>query len=169
MSSCVQPRSRPYHLPARQRLVTGQPPAGAQRRGGAGAGTRLRLFPLQLGDAELQRRARHLQHEVSLFLIRVDNRSGSAGILIAVLCQDLRITVAQVRGIERGNRLQRDRSEPQAIVWAGALRGIGAAADRRSDRRTAATFDVAADRFQVRNARHGSRHRHAARAWGETG
>ena len=61
---------------------------------------------------------------VSLFLIRVDYLSGTAGILIAVVCQGLRSTVAQVRGIERGDRLQRDRSELQAIAWTDALTGI---------------------------------------------
>ena len=61
---------------------------------------------------------------VSLFLIRVDYLSGTVGILIAVVCQSLRSTVAQVRGIERGDRLQRDRSELQAIAWTDALTGI---------------------------------------------
>ena len=61
---------------------------------------------------------------VSLFLIRVDYLSGTAGIPIAVLCQGLRSTVAQVRGIERGDRLQRDRSKLQAIAWTDALTGI---------------------------------------------
>ena len=61
---------------------------------------------------------------VSLFLIRIDYLSGTAGILLAVVCQGLRSTVTQVRGIERGDRLQRDRSELQAIAWTDALTGI---------------------------------------------
>ena len=61
---------------------------------------------------------------VSLFLIRVDYLSGTVCILLAVVCQGLRSTVVQVRGIERGDRLQRDRSELQAIAWTDALTGI---------------------------------------------
>ena len=41
-----------------------------------------------------------------------------------MVCQGLRSTVVQVRGIERGDRLQRDRSELQAIAWTDALTGI---------------------------------------------
>jgi hypothetical protein len=61
---------------------------------------------------------------VSLFLIRVDYLFGCAGILIAVLGHGLRSTVAQVRGIERGDRLQRDRSALQTIAWTDALTGV---------------------------------------------
>ncbi|MEP7099103.1 MAG: diguanylate cyclase [Burkholderiales bacterium] len=61
---------------------------------------------------------------VSLFLIRVDYAFGAAGVLIAVLGYGLRSTVMQVRHIERGDRLQRDRSALRAIAWTDALTGV---------------------------------------------
>jgi diguanylate cyclase (GGDEF)-like protein len=61
---------------------------------------------------------------VSLFLIRVNYVFGAAGILIAVLGHGLRSTVAQVRHIERGDKLQRDRSELQTMAWTDALTGV---------------------------------------------
>ena len=53
---------------------------------------------------------------VSLFLIRVNFAAGTAGILIAVVGNGLRNTVAQMRHIERGDTLQRERSELQTIA-----------------------------------------------------
>lgn len=61
---------------------------------------------------------------VSLFLIRVDYAHGSAGVLIAVAGYALRNAVVQVRHIERGDRLKRERSALQAIAWTDALTGI---------------------------------------------
>ncbi len=61
---------------------------------------------------------------VSLFLIRVDYRYGCAGILIAVLGYGARSTLTQVRHIERGDTLQRQRSELQAIARTDALTGV---------------------------------------------
>ncbi len=61
---------------------------------------------------------------VSLFLIRVDYVHGVAGVLIAVLGYGLRASVAQAGHIERGDQLQRERTELQAIAWTDALTGI---------------------------------------------
>jgi diguanylate cyclase (GGDEF)-like protein len=61
---------------------------------------------------------------VSLFLIRVNYLAGAAGILIAVVGYGLRNTVAQMRHIERGDTLQRERSELQTIAWTDALTGV---------------------------------------------
>lgn len=61
---------------------------------------------------------------VSLFLIRVDYPVGTAGILIAVLGYTLRIALNQVSHIERGDILQRERSELQMIAWTDALTGL---------------------------------------------
>jgi len=61
---------------------------------------------------------------VSLFLIRVNYAAGAAGILIAVIGYGLRNTVAQMRHIERGDTLQRERSELQTLAWTDALTGV---------------------------------------------
>lgn len=61
---------------------------------------------------------------VSLFLIRVDYPAGTAGILIAVAGHALRNTVAQMRHIERGDKLQRERSKLRSIAWTDALTGV---------------------------------------------
>jgi diguanylate cyclase (GGDEF)-like protein len=60
----------------------------------------------------------------SLFLIRVDYAFGTAGILIAVLGIGVRTTVTQVRQIEHGEALQRERSALQTIAWTDALTGV---------------------------------------------
>jgi diguanylate cyclase (GGDEF)-like protein len=57
-------------------------------------------------------------------LIRVDYAFGAAGVLIAVLGYGLRSTVMQVRHIERGDRLKRDRTALRAIAWTDALTGV---------------------------------------------
>ncbi len=61
---------------------------------------------------------------VGLFLIRVRYGLGAAGVLIAVLGYGLRSTTTQLRHIERGDVLQRDHSELQAIAWTDALTGV---------------------------------------------
>jgi diguanylate cyclase (GGDEF)-like protein len=61
---------------------------------------------------------------VSLFLIRSDYALGCAGVLVAVAGYGARSTVAQVRGIERSESLQRRHSELQAIAWTDALTGL---------------------------------------------
>jgi diguanylate cyclase (GGDEF)-like protein len=61
---------------------------------------------------------------VSLFLIRVDYVAGCAGILVATLGYGLRSTLTQVRHIERGDALQRQRSELQQIARTDALTGV---------------------------------------------
>ena len=61
---------------------------------------------------------------VSLFLIRMDYAFGCAGILIAALGYGLRTTLTQVRHLERGDRLQQQRSELQAIARTDALTGV---------------------------------------------
>jgi diguanylate cyclase (GGDEF)-like protein len=60
----------------------------------------------------------------SLFLIRVDYVFGTAGVLIAVLGIGMRTTVTQVRQIEHGEALQRERSALQTIAWTDALTGV---------------------------------------------
>ena len=60
----------------------------------------------------------------SLFLIRVDYVFGTAGVLIAVLGIGVRTTVIQVRQIEQGEALQRERSALQTIAWTDALTGV---------------------------------------------
>jgi diguanylate cyclase (GGDEF)-like protein len=62
---------------------------------------------------------------VSLFLIRVDYAYGCAGVLIAVLGYGVRSTATQVRHIERGDALQQQRSELEAIAWTDGLTGVG--------------------------------------------
>jgi len=61
---------------------------------------------------------------VSLFLIRVSYLFGAAGVLLAVLCHSLRSTLSQVRDVERGDRLQRDRTDLQTMAWTDALTGV---------------------------------------------
>jgi diguanylate cyclase (GGDEF)-like protein len=61
---------------------------------------------------------------VSLLLIRVDYAYGAAGIVIAVVGFGVRSTVTHVRQIERGETLQQQRSELQAIAWTDALTGL---------------------------------------------
>jgi len=61
---------------------------------------------------------------VSLFLIRVDYASGCAGILIATLGYGARTTLTQVRHIERGDTLARQRSQLQEIARTDALTGV---------------------------------------------
>ena len=103
---------------------------------------------------------------VSLFLIRVDYLFGTAGILIAVLGHGLRSTVAQVRGIERGDRLQRDRSKLQAIAWTDALTGIanrryldhalgGAVSHQRVAGQPLSVLMIDIDHFKLLNDRFG--------------
>ena len=90
------------------RAASGHPPASLVRAVRSAS-------PLMLAGALLL---------VSLFLIRVNYVLGAAGILLAVLGHGLRSTVAQVRHIERGDNLQRDRSELQTIAWTDALTGV---------------------------------------------
>jgi diguanylate cyclase (GGDEF)-like protein len=61
---------------------------------------------------------------VSLFVIREDYLVGTVGILIAVIGYGLRTTLNQVVYIERGEILQRERSELQNIAWTDALTGL---------------------------------------------
>jgi diguanylate cyclase (GGDEF)-like protein len=61
---------------------------------------------------------------VSLFLIRVNYAIGTAGIVIAVLGYTLRNTLNQARHIERGDILQKERSELQVIAWSDGLTGL---------------------------------------------
>ena len=61
---------------------------------------------------------------VSLFLIRVSYFFGVAGVLLAVLGHSLRSILSQVRDVERGDRLQRDRTDLQAMAWTDALTGV---------------------------------------------
>jgi diguanylate cyclase (GGDEF)-like protein len=61
---------------------------------------------------------------VSMFLIRVDYAYGCAGILIAAVGYGARSTLSQVRHIERGDALQRQRSELQEIARTDALTGV---------------------------------------------
>lgn len=61
---------------------------------------------------------------VSLFLIRVSYLYGAAGVLLAVLGHSLRSTLSQVRDLERGDRLQRDRTDLQTMAWTDALTGV---------------------------------------------
>ena len=103
---------------------------------------------------------------VSLFLIRVDYLAGTAGILIAVVCQGLRSTVAQVRGNERDDPLLRDRSELQAIAWTDALTGIanrryldhalgGALSQQRAAGQPLSVLMIDIDHFKLLNDRFG--------------
>jgi diguanylate cyclase (GGDEF)-like protein len=61
---------------------------------------------------------------LSLFMIRIDYLIGTAGVLIAVLGYTLRTALNQVGHIERGDILQRERSELQMIAWTDALTGL---------------------------------------------
>ncbi len=61
---------------------------------------------------------------VSLFLIRINYPLGTAGILIAIGGYTLRTAMNQVVHIERGDILQRERSELQMIAWSDALTGL---------------------------------------------
>jgi diguanylate cyclase (GGDEF)-like protein len=61
---------------------------------------------------------------VSLFLIRAHYPYGCAGILIAAVGYGARSTLTQVRYIERGDALQRQRSELQALARTDALTGV---------------------------------------------
>lgn len=61
---------------------------------------------------------------VSLFLVRVEYELGVAGVLIAVLGYGLRNSAAAVQHLERGEVLQRERSELQTIAWTDALTGV---------------------------------------------
>jgi len=103
---------------------------------------------------------------VSLFLIRVSYAAGAAGILIAVIGYGLRNTVAQMRHIERGDTLQRERSELQTLAWTDALTGVpnryflDEALDRvwRRDlraRRPLAVLMIDIDHFKLLNDRYG--------------
>jgi len=60
----------------------------------------------------------------SLFLVRVDYTLGVAGVLVAVVGYGLRNAADQVRHLERGEVLQRERSELQTIAWTDALTGV---------------------------------------------
>lgn len=103
---------------------------------------------------------------VSLFLIQVNYAAGAAGILIAVVGYGLRNTVAQMRHIERGDTLQRERSELQTIAWTDALTGVAnryfldAALDRVWHRdlrakRPLAVLMIDIDHFKLMNDRYG--------------
>jgi diguanylate cyclase (GGDEF)-like protein len=61
---------------------------------------------------------------VSLFLIRIDYPVGVVGIVAAVLGHALRNAAAQMRHIERGDLLKRERSKLRAIAWTDALTGV---------------------------------------------
>ena len=61
---------------------------------------------------------------VSLFLVRVNYAYGCAGVLVAVLGYGLRNAVVQAAHIRRGDALNRQRSELQAIAWTDALTGV---------------------------------------------
>ena len=103
---------------------------------------------------------------VSLFLIRVDYASGVTGVLIAVIGYGVRNTVAQVRHIKRGDLLQQQRSELQAIAWTDSLTGL---ANRRfldhalrrawrsemRARRSMAILMIDIDHFKLLNDRYG--------------
>jgi diguanylate cyclase (GGDEF)-like protein len=102
----------------------------------------------------------------SLFLIRVDYAFGTAGIMIAVLGIGVRTTVTQVRQIEHGEALQRERSALQTIAWTDALTGVAnrhffAKALRRAwrgERRThqaQAILMIDIDHFKQLNDRYG--------------
>jgi len=103
---------------------------------------------------------------VSLFLIRVSYAAGAAGILIAVIGYGLRNTVAQMRHIERGDTLLRERSELQTLAWTDALTGVpnryflDEALDRvwRRDlraRRSLAVLMIDIDHFKLLNDGYG--------------
>ena len=61
---------------------------------------------------------------VSLFMIRIDYDIGVAGVLIAVLSHSARAAWSQVRHMERGDQLQKERSELQTIAWTDDLTGV---------------------------------------------
>ncbi|MEP7297284.1 MAG: GGDEF domain-containing protein [Burkholderiales bacterium] len=61
---------------------------------------------------------------VSLFLIRANFAFGAAGVLIAAFGFGLRNAATQVRHIEHGETLQRERSEYQTIAWTDAVTGV---------------------------------------------
>ena len=103
---------------------------------------------------------------VSLFLIRVHFAAGAAGVLIAVVGHALRNAVAQMRHIERGDTLQRERSELQVIAWTDALTGVpnryflDKALDRVWHRdlraeRSLAVLMIDIDHFKLLNDRYG--------------
>jgi diguanylate cyclase (GGDEF)-like protein len=103
---------------------------------------------------------------VALFLIRVNYTAGVAAILIAVVGYGLRNTVAQMTHIERGDTLQRERSELQTLAWTDALTGVpnryflDQALDRvwRRDLRTSrplAVLMIDIDHFKLLNDRFG--------------
>jgi diguanylate cyclase (GGDEF)-like protein len=103
---------------------------------------------------------------VSLFMIRVDYPIGAGGVLIAVLGYGLRTTLTQMRHIERGDMLQREQVELQAIAWTDALTGIGnrrflehalARAVRRARRgaRPLSVLMIDIDHFKALNDRYG--------------
>ncbi|HXD04896.1 MAG TPA: GGDEF domain-containing protein [Burkholderiaceae bacterium] len=96
--------------------------AASRRRGGAATRSRAGLVrvvhsasPIVLAGALLI---------VSLFMIRVDYAIGTTGVLIAVIGYGLRTTLTQVRHIELGDDLRRERFELQAIAWTDALTGV---------------------------------------------
>jgi diguanylate cyclase (GGDEF)-like protein len=103
---------------------------------------------------------------VSLFLIRQNYTYGIAGILVAVVGYGVRSTVTQVRHIKRGELLQQQRSELQAIAWTDALTGMANRrfldyAMRRAWRsemhakRSMAILMIDIDHFKLLNDRYG--------------
>ena len=139
-------------------LALRRPAAGPARRRRGGLGRAVRsASPLFLAGLLLI---------VALFLIRVEYGLGAAGVLIAVLGYGLRSTATQLRHIERGDVLQRDRSALQAIAWTDALTGV---ANRRfldhaltgawrSERRASSSLSVLMidiDHFKLLNDRCG--------------
>jgi diguanylate cyclase (GGDEF)-like protein len=61
---------------------------------------------------------------LSLFIVRINYPVGTVGIALAVIGYTLRNSLNQARYIERGDLLQQERSELQAIAWSDALTGL---------------------------------------------
>lgn len=61
---------------------------------------------------------------VSLFMIRIDYPLGTASVLLSVFGYGVRTTLSQVRSLEQGENLQKERIELQSIALTDALTGI---------------------------------------------
>ncbi len=61
---------------------------------------------------------------VSLVLIRIDYAMGAAGVVLGVVGYGLRSVLTQVRQLERGDTLHRQRVELQTLAWTDALTGV---------------------------------------------
>jgi diguanylate cyclase (GGDEF)-like protein len=61
---------------------------------------------------------------VSLLLMRADYAMGVAGVAIGVLSYGLRSVLTQLRQLERGDALQHQHSQLEAIAWTDALTGV---------------------------------------------